>query len=78
MLQEWIKEINRQREWDKKDTLVFIDFSKAFNSIPHDKLKEVIEKRIPNNEVKNLLYQYLDNSRVNIYGKQYKADYGVP
>ena len=63
----------------KKDTLVFIDFSKAFNSVPLDKLKQILNKKLKNApEVRKLLEHYLDNSRIDILGKRYKSDCGIP
>ena len=56
---------------------MLLDFEKAFNSVPIDKLKAVLDKRLEPN-TKELLFHYLDNNRIDIFGKRYKTDFGVP
>ena len=44
VLSKWIKEENTKPN-NKKYTITFIDFSKAYNSIPQDKLLDILSKK---------------------------------
>ena len=73
-------DINWKKEKLQKNrqAITFIDFAKAYNSIPQDKLLEIIKEKY-DTPTFNIIKQTIKNQTIELPGKHYiKSLMGIP